>query len=119
MRLTASDDKLFEIHRLIHDLSTPINDVVKRLIYERRAPMERRAGFEGIIRSVKSKKVMYCSPPKCGTTNWQRGMQVLLDLEQQYFFPPFERKIPKPEDYVPLQAELDNFVGLHLEILKA
>ena len=104
MRLTASDDELFNIHRLIHDLQTPVNDIVRRLMGERRAPTERRAGYEGIIRSVKSKKVMYCSPPKCGTTNWQRGMQVLLDMEQQYFLPPHERKIPKPEDYVPLQA---------------
>jgi len=106
MRFSASNEELYEVHRLIHDLSVPIAEVKMRLKSERRAPLEKRAGYEGIVRSVPSKNILYCSPPKCGTTNWQRGMQVLTDINKLKFLSPNEREnnpTPKPEDYVPLQ----------------
>ena len=66
-------------------------------------PPGTKSSENGIVRPVAAQKVIYCSPPKCGTTNWQRGMQVLFDIEKQKDLPPDERKKPEPEDYVPLQ----------------
>jgi len=32
------------------------------------------------VRTVDKYDIMICLPPKCGTTNWQRGMNVLQSL---------------------------------------
>ena len=98
MRMNATDNDLFDALRLLHDLSTPIDDVVERLVLGTKQRTKR-----GIIRSVPTREVIYCSAPKCGTTNWQRGMQVLLQTERQQQLPPDERIVPRPEDFAPAQ----------------
>ena len=40
--------------------------------------------------------LIYCTPPKSGTTNWQRGVAVLKDLAKGL-------KGRKPDDYMPRQ----------------
>ena len=106
MRYTAAVEDLFDVHRKVQDVDYPI-DRIKQLnnLHPRSGPwsVEPKAGEQGIVRTVRAQKVVYCVPPKCGTTNWQRGMQVLLDIDKQKRLPPFQRKIPKPEDYFPLQ----------------
>lgn len=106
MRYTATVEDLFDVHKKIQNVNFPVLAIEQlRKLNPRRGPwgIEPRAGDEGIVRTVAAQKVIYCVPPKCGTTNWQRGMQVLLDIERQNRLPPFERKIPKPEDYVPME----------------
>ena len=105
MRLSASNEELYEVHRLIHDLNVQMVEIKNQLKSEhRKAPLEKQVGNQGIIRSVPSKNILYCSPPKCGTTNWQRGMQVLTDIS--HFLTRSERAnypVPKPENYDPIQ----------------
>ena len=40
--------------------------------------------------------MIYCTPPKSGTTNWQRGVAVLKDFAKGL-------KGRKPDDYMPRQ----------------
>ena len=87
---------LKEIHLLLHDLSKSRDDIANKLKPYHETKIVLNKLQYGIIDGVGAPfNLLYCTPPKSGTTSWQRGVAVLKD-----FVKGIQRK---PEDYVPRQ----------------
>ena len=92
----ATIKELKEIHLLLHDLAKSRDDIVSKLEpYDETKIVLNKLQY-GIIDGVGAPfNLLFCTPPKSGTTSWQRGVAVLKD-----FVKGIHRK---PEDYVPRQ----------------
>jgi len=91
----ATIDELKEIHYLLHDLNVPTNVITSKLKRYKQQKLELRTHFN--IDSVGEPfNLIYCAPPKSGTTSWHRGVVVLKDL--------IEGKNNAPEDYNPREV---------------
>ena len=93
-----SFERLIEFHSLIQNLEISVNNLTQ--IFEKMEPWEFKLGRDWTIMSGQLRVVnepfnlMYCTPPKCGTTSWQRAMRVLVDIGKGL-------PNPMPEDYSP------------------
>ena len=92
----ATVKELKEIHLLLHDLAKSRDNIASKLEPFDETEMRLNKLQYGIIDGVGAPfNLLYCTPPKSGTTSWQRGVAVLKD-----FVKGIQRK---PEDYVPRQ----------------
>ena len=92
----ATVKELKEIHLLLHDLAKSRDNIVSKLEPFNETEIRLNKLQYGIIDGVGAPfNLLYCTPPKSGTTSWQRGVAVLKD-----FVKGIKRK---PEDYVPRQ----------------
>ena len=91
----ATIDELKEIHYLLHDLNIPLDVITSKLERYKQQKVQLRTRFN--MDSVgKPFNLIYCAPPKSGTTSWHRGIVVLKDL--------IEGKNNAPEDYNPREV---------------
>ena len=91
----ATIDELKEIHYLLHDLNIPMDVITSKLERYKQQKVQLRTRFN--IDSVGEPfNLIYCAPPKSGTTSWHRGIVVLKDL--------IEGKNNAPEDYNPREV---------------
>ena len=92
----ATVKELKEIHLLLHDLTKSRANIANKLkpyVFNVSKTFLNKPQY-GIIDGVGAPfNLLYCTPPKSGTTSWQRGVAVLKD-----FVKGIQRK---PEDYVP------------------
>jgi hypothetical protein len=86
----GSFESLMQLHRTIYDVSQPIPEAWKKS--GDCAPDNLP---QSSVRLVADPfKILICLPPKCGTTNWQRGMNTLhfaingKKREPETFYPP-------------------------------
>ena len=76
----TSYEDLLEFHSIIHNVSVDVKTVKKFL---NKRPCSTSVFRHSGVRVIGAPyKIMICLPPKCGTTNWQKGMNVLQSLTQ-------------------------------------
>ena len=87
-------ERLLYLHRRLFDLQEPDIDL----------PMSNsvcrvpRKNISSIKMVHKPYNIAICLPPKCGTTNWQRAMNV-LEQDARHKPPPSGEKYWKPEEF--------------------
>jgi len=91
-----SYETLLYYHNILQNLTVSQNELEK--IFEEKEEGDIEIGSSGFIRVVnKPYNILYCAAPKCGTTNWQLGMQVLVDSSNGIYN-------QSPETYVPTEV---------------
>ena len=87
-------ERLLNLHRRLFDLQEPdIDSPISNPVC--RVP---RKNISSIKMVHKPYKIAICLPPKCGTTNWQRAMNV-LEQDAKHKPPPSGEKYWKPEEF--------------------
>ena len=88
--------RLLYLHRRLFDLKDPEIDSRKALSKACRVPQKNTSSIKMVHQPY---NLAICLPPKCGTTNWQKAMNV-LELDARGKPPPSGEKYWKPEEFV-------------------
>ena len=74
----TSYEDLLEFHSIIHNVSIRIQSI-KQFLNKKSCQIS-TLHHSGVRMIGPPYNIMICLPPKCGTTNWQKGMNVLQSL---------------------------------------
>ena len=93
--------RLLYLHRRIFNLKDPQVNSVKTLLptSECRLPRKNTSSIKIVHKPY---KIAICLPPKCGTTNWQKAMNV-LEQDSKHISPPSGDKYWRPEEFEKFQ----------------
>ena len=89
--------RLLHLHRRLFDLKDPDIDSPKALLSTSACRLPRK-NISSIKMVHKPYKIAICLPPKCGTTNWQKAMNV-LEKDAKHKPPPSGEKYWKPDEF--------------------
>lgn len=94
--------RLLYLHRRLFELKEPKADSSKSFL-SMKTPLNSacrlpRKNISSIKMVHKPYKIAICLPPKCGTTNWQKAMNV-LEKDAKHKPPPSGEKYWKPEEF--------------------
>ena len=94
--------RLLYLHRRLFELKEPEADSSKSFL-SMKTPLNSacrlpRKNISSIKMVHKPYKIAICLPPKCGTTNWQKAMNV-LEKDAKHKPPPSGEKYWKPEEF--------------------
>ena len=89
--------RLLYLHRRLFDLEDPEVDSPKAFSPTSACRLPRK-NISSIKMVHKPYKIAICLPPKCGTTNWQKAMNV-LEKDSKHKPPPSGEKYWKPEEF--------------------
>ena len=89
--------RLLSLHQKIFDLKDPEIDLASQSDSVCRFPSRNISSVKMVHHPF---EIAICLPPKCGTTNWQKAMNV-LEKKSQHEPPPSGEKNWKPEDFKP------------------
>ena len=90
--------RLLYLHRRIYDLKYPEVDFLRASSFNSTCRIPHKVTISPIKLIHAPYKIAICLPPKCGTTNWQKAMNV-LEKDAIHEPPPSGEKYWKPEDF--------------------
>ena len=90
-------ERLLHLHRRLFDLKDPDIESPKALLSTSTCGLPRK-NISSIKMVHKPYKIAICLPPKCGTTNWQKAMNV-LEKDAKHKPPPSGEKYWKPDEF--------------------
>ena len=84
----SSFDTLLHLHRKIHNTETPLPEIPKAACITNNIPQS------SVFNLTESMDLLICLPPKAGTSNWQRALDVhYLNLTQGWARQPWKRTL--------------------------